>query len=143
MTAAAHRRCFSRGAVLVFLVFAAGAAARASDAAETSVRGARGVVVSVDAASGRYEVRSTRANWVFAGTLGGAAEHLRVREGRDAGGGYRALEFDWPHPLPLTASIRVYRDHPVLLFIVTANAAVSDTSVVRFPRFTDFPRGLR
>ena len=143
MTAAAHRRCFSRGAVLVFLVFVAGAAARASDAAETSVRGARGVVVSVDAASGRYEVRSTRANWVFAGTLGGAAEHLRVREGRDAGGGYRALEFDWPHPLPLTASIRVYRDHPVLLFTVTANAAVSDTSVVRFPRFTDFPRGLR
>jgi hypothetical protein len=143
MTAAAHRRCSSRGTVLAFLAFVAGAAPGASGAAETSVRGARGVVVSIDAAAGRYEVRSTRANWVFAGTLGGPAEHLRVREGRDAGGGYRALEFDWPQPLPLTASIRVYHDHPVVLFTVTAKAAVSDTSVLRFPRFSDFPRGLR
>lgn len=143
MTAAAHRWCFSRGAVLVFLAFFACVVARASGAAEMTVRGARGVVVSVDADSGRYEVRSTRANWIFAGTLGGAAGHLRVREGRDAGGGYRALEFDWPKPVPLSASIRVYRDRPVLVFTVTANAAVSDTSLVRFPRFGEFPRGLR
>ena len=143
MTAAAHRWCFSRGAVLVFLACVAGAVARASGAAEMTVRGARGVVVSVDAAAGRYEVRSTQANWIFAGTLGGAAEHLRIREGRDAGGGYRALEFDWPQPLPLSASIRVYRDRPVLVFTVTANASVSDASVVRFPRFTEFPGGLR
>jgi hypothetical protein len=142
MTAAAHRWRFSRGAVLVFLAVIAGVVARASDAAEMTVRGARGVLVSVDAAAGRYEVRSTQANWIFAGTLGGAAGHLRVREGRDAGGEYRALEFDWPQPLPLSASIRVYRDSPVLVFTVTANAPVSDTSLVRFPRFDEFPRGL-
>lgn len=143
MTAAAHRRCLLRGTVLVFLACVAAVVARASGAAEMTVRGADGVVVSVDAAAGRYEVRGTRANWVFAGTLGGAAGRLRERDGRDAVGAYRALEFDWPQPLPLSGSIRVYRDHPVLLFTVTAHAAVTDTSLLRFPRFADFPRGLR
>jgi len=112
--------------------------------AETlAVQGAQGVRATLDAASGRYEVRSGEPGWTFAGTLGAPVSELRVREGRDRLGSFRELEFRWPQPLPLEASIRAYADAPIVLFSETSAAAISDPSVYRFPRFTGLPKELR
>jgi hypothetical protein len=47
-------------------------------AAPISVEGAQGIVASIDAQTGRYEVRTTELGWAFAGTLGaGAAQVTR------------------------------------------------------------------
>jgi len=111
-------------------------------ASETSVAGADGIVLALDAAAGRYEVRSFRLHWVFAGSLGGAASNLQVHDGADRLGAFRELEFAWPQPSSLKGSIRAYREHPLLLFTVTTTAAIADAAVMRFPRFTEFPGGL-
>jgi len=113
-----------------------------SQAGLTAVEGAGGIA-SLDAASGRYEVRSQESNWVFAGTLGSAASKLSVQDGQDGLGPYRELSFTWNTAPALLGSIRAYRSRPVLLFAVTTSEPVADGAVIRFPRFTEFPRNLR
>ena len=107
-----------------------------------AVDGAHGVRVTLDAASGRYEVRSGELGWAFAGTLGVAVSELRVHEGRDALGSFRELEFSWRRPQPLEAGIRAYAEEPIVLFSETSAAASADPPAFRFPRFTGFPKGL-
>ena len=111
-------------------------------AAATSVEGAHGIVATLDEQSGRYEVRSKEPNWVFAGTLGGAASDIGVKDGQDRLGAFRELSFRWRDRVALKGSIRTYVDRPVLLFGITSNEPTPDASVIRFPQFTEFPRNL-
>jgi hypothetical protein len=113
-----------------------------SQAGVTAVEGG-GILASLDAASGRYEVRGQESNWVFAGTLGSAASNVGVQDGQDSLGAYRELSFTWNAAAALRGSIRAYRGRPVLLFGVTATEPVADGAAIRFPRFTEFPRNLR
>ena len=41
------------------------------------------LVATVDDESGSYEVRSREPSWVFAGTLGGPASDIGVKDGQD------------------------------------------------------------
>jgi len=111
-------------------------------AAGATVAGAHGITATIDEQSGRYEVRSTEPDWVFAGTLGGAASDIGVQDGRDRLGAFRELSFRWRDRVALRGTIRTYLDRPVLLFEITSNEATSAAAVIRFPRFTEFPRDL-
>jgi hypothetical protein len=108
-----------------------------------AVEGAHGLRATLDAASGRYEVRSRELGWTFAGTLAAPVSGLSVHAGRDRLGSYRELQFRWQRPLALEGRIRAYADQPLVLFSATSAAATSDPSTFRFPRFTEFPRDLR
>ena len=112
-------------------------------AAGTSVEGAHGIRATVDEESGRYEVRGEEPNWVFAGTLGAAASDISVKDGQDRLGAFRELSFRWRDRVALKGSIRTYVDRPVLLFGITSSEPTSDAAVIRFPRFTEFPKNLR
>lgn len=108
-----------------------------------AVEGARGVRATLDAASGRYEVRSRELGWVFAGTLGAAVSESSVYEGRDRLGSFHELQFRSRQPQRLEASIRTYANEAIVVFSETSESAVSDPETLRFPRFTEFPKGLR
>jgi hypothetical protein len=107
-----------------------------------AVEGAHGVRATLDARSGRYEVRSRELGWSFAGTLGTAVSQLSVHQGQDRLGSFHELRFRWQGPLPLEASIRTYADEPIVLFSETSATPISAPSIFRFPRFTEFPRNL-
>ena len=106
------------------------------------MEGAHGIVATIDEESGRYEVRSREPNWVFAGKLGGAASDISVKDGQDRLGAFRELSFRWKDRVALRGSIRTYVDRPVLLFGITSSEPTSDAAVIRFPRFTEFPKNL-
>jgi hypothetical protein len=110
-------------------------------AAGTSVEGAHGITATIDEESGRYEVRGKEPNWVFAGTLGAAASDISVKEGQDRLGAFRELSFRWRDRVALKGSIRTYVDRPVLLFGITSSEP-TEAAVIRFPRFTEFPKNL-
>jgi hypothetical protein len=112
------------------------------DAAGAGVEGAHGIVATIDEESGRYEVRSGEPNWVFAGQLGGAASDISVKDGQDRLGAFRELSFRWRDRVALRGSIRTYIDRPVLLFGITSSEPSADAAVIRFPRFTEFPKNL-
>src|SRR6266478_6360969 len=112
-------------------------------AAGTGVQGSHGIVATIDEKSGRYEVRSNELKWVFAGKLGGAAGDVSVKDGQDRLGAFRELRFRWRDQVPLGGRIRTYVDRPVLLFAITADEPIADAALIRFPRFTEFPRNLR
>ena len=111
-------------------------------AAGAGVEGAHGIVATIDEQSGRYEVRSREPDWVFAGKLGGAASDISVKDGQDRLGAFRELSFRWSDRVALRGSIRTYVDRPVLLFAITSSEPTSDAAVIRFPRFTEFPKSL-
>jgi hypothetical protein len=111
-------------------------------AADQSIEGAHGIVVTVDQASGRYEVRSGELNWTFTGQLGESASNLSIRNGEDVLGAYRELSFSWRRPVPLNGWIRTYLSRPVVLFGILSKEPIFDAAAVLFPRFTQFPKDL-
>ncbi len=101
-----------------------------------------GVTVTVDDATGLYEVRMPAADWTFAGSAGAALAGLATTRGRDAAGAYEEIRFSWPSATPaLTAGIRLYHDRAAVLFSLTCNEACPRMPVL-FPRFTVIPGGL-
>jgi hypothetical protein len=116
--------------------------ALACQAAGTSLEGAHGITATIDQESGRYEVRSREPNWAFAGTLGAAASDISVKDGQDRLGAFRELSFRWRDRVALKGSIRTYVDRPVLLFGITSSEPTADAALIRFPRFTEFPKNL-
>ena len=107
-----------------------------------AVHGAAGIEASLDAATGRYEVRSAELGLAFGGTLGTPASDLTRAQGRDRLGAYDELSFRWQAPLAVSGSIRTYADRPVVVFTVTAAEALSAGSLLQFPSFTRIPHGL-
>jgi hypothetical protein len=112
-----------------------------SVAKSVRVESAAGVSVRLDESSGRYEITSRRPDWKFAGELGRPAKEAEVSRGTDRVGAYQEIRFSWQAAVPLTGSIRVYDQQPVILFTVTCDQA-ADKWPVDFPRFTSFPAKL-
>jgi hypothetical protein len=107
-----------------------------------SVRGAAGIEASLDAASGRYEVRSAELGLAFAGTLGASASDLSLGHGTDRLGAYDELRFRWRGPAAFAGAVRTYPEWPVVVFAVTAAEPLSVGSLLQFPRFTRIPERL-
>jgi hypothetical protein len=112
-------------------------------AAQVSVEGADGIVAGIDAAAGRYEIRTDAFHWAFAGTLGAPASEVTKADGQDRLGAFHELSFRWHGAAALTGSIRTYRDRAVVLMRITADEPVADAALLRFPRFSAFPHALR
>ncbi len=106
-----------------------------------SVTSAAGITVQFNDSSGRYEIRTQRPDWKFAGTLGKSARNVITESGADRLGAYQEVRFDWQAGIPLTGSIRIYDSRPVALFAMECGQAADEMPVV-FPRFTSFPAGL-
>ena len=111
-------------------------------AAAQSIKGMRGIVATVDQASGRYEVRSGELNWTFTGQLGESASNLSITNGEDRLGAYRELSFSWRRPVPLNGWIRTFLSRPVVLFGIISKEPIIDAAAIVFPRFTQFPKDL-
>ena len=112
--------------------------------AETLViRGAAGTEASLDAGSGRYEVRSTSLGVGFAGSLETPASGLTSARGRDELGEYEELRFRWRGPAALSGSIRTYSAGPLVVFAVSAAVPLAEGSQLRFPHFTRVPADLQ
>jgi hypothetical protein len=110
--------------------------------ADPAIQGARGIVATIDQGSGRYKVVSRELNWTFTGELGDSASQIRIEKGRDRLGNYQELRFSWRRQARLDGSIRAYAGRPVVIFSITSHQPLSDAAVIRFPRFTEFPKGL-
>src|SRR5579864_358790 len=106
------------------------------------IHGAAGTEASLDAGSGRYEVRSTALGLGFAGTLEAPPTELSASRGRDALGEYQELRFRWRSPAVLNGSIRTYSAAPLVVFAVSSAEPLADGSRLRFPHFTRLPADL-
>ena len=106
-----------------------------------NVTSAAGITVQLNDSSGRYEIRTQRPDWKFAGTLGKSARNVTVEGGVDRLGAFQEVRFDWQAGIPLTGSIRIYDSRPVALFAVECDQTADEMPGV-FPRFTSLPAGL-
>jgi hypothetical protein len=113
----------------------------ACPAKSVRIESAAGISVTLDEASGRYEIASRRPDWKFAGELGGPPKETEASHGTDRIGGYQEIHFLWPSDIPAAGSIRVYDKRAVALFTLTCNQA-ADKWPAAFPRFTSFPAKL-
>jgi hypothetical protein len=99
-----------------------------------------GISVEVDETTGRYEVRAAAQGWTFAGEIGGPLAEVAEETGKDGVGTYRQIRFGWNAGTAYSGSIRVYDEHPAVLFGVTCDEACAKPH--EFPRFTALPDGL-
>ena len=105
------------------------------------VRSAAGIAVRLDESSGHYEIASRRPDWRFAGELGTPVDKAEAGHGTDRIGTYQEIHFSWRAGGPVTGSIRVYDQRPVVLFTLTCDQAAGKWPAV-FPKFTSFPAQL-
>jgi hypothetical protein len=110
-------------------------------AKSVSVKSAAGITAQFDGASGRYEIKTRRPAWKFAGNLGQSAQNVVVENGSDCIGAYQEIRFTWRTNILLTGSIRVYDSRPVALLTLNCDQPVEKLPTV-FPRFTSTPAGL-
>jgi hypothetical protein len=125
-----------------FLLAAIACAALPCQAASSRVQGAQGIEASIDAVTGRYEVRSAQLNWAFAGELGEPASDVSVEDRQDLMGAYQELRFRWHQQPTLSGAIRAYVARPLLVFGITTQESTPDAALLRFPRFTELPGNL-
>ncbi|MDQ2730403.1 MAG: hypothetical protein M3Y56_01985, partial [Armatimonadota bacterium] len=100
------------------------------------------ISVQLDEAAGLYQVTVREPGWTFGGALGGPAVNAATHTGVDRIGPYAEITFDWTgSTMPLSGSIRVYADRPVVRFSDTCRAA-SEMAPPAFPDFRLVPQGL-
>ena len=110
---------------------------------QTALSSESGVSARLDESTGNYLITSTGPHWTFSGSLGSAASEVDKAGGQDSVGAYRQLTFTWSSgETPLQGTIRLYQDHPLVLFEYKYLKAASPASVT-FPSFTGIPSGLR
>ncbi len=101
-----------------------------------------GVSVRLDAGTGNYRVSAQNPQWLFSGTLESAATDVSKTAGQDGVGAYQQMTFAWQNGVtPLQGTIRLYQNHPLILFEYKFLKAASPASVA-FPSFTTIPARL-
>lgn len=108
--------------------------------AVTSITGARSVTVTVDA-GGAYDVTVPATAWRFGGSTGAPLYRVATATGNDALDAYSEISFDYMAETPRHATIRAYRNRPVVLFSYTCLDSGPNSS--GFPVFTRYPRGAQ
>lgn len=103
----------------------------------------RGVLTDAtfDPATGAYSVSDRSGGWRLGGSLGGPATNVRTSTGKDAGGPFHSLTFDWTADGPLRGTIRLYDESAAVFFRLEYLAG--RTLPVAFPNFTTVPKDLR
>ena len=97
------------------------------------------IEVTVQQATGNYEITSNRFHWTFSGTLGSPFLTLQKMAGRDGIGPFQSLVFQWKQAVPLQGAIRLYDGKPIVLFewVILREAEKAPPA---FPDFSVFPR---
>lgn len=109
---------------------------------ETVLSSQSGVSAQLDASTGNYRILAADPNWSFSGTLTSAATAVSKTSGQDRVGAYQQVTFTWQNgETPLQGTIRLYQQHPVVLFAYKYLKATSPASVA-FPSFTGIPQHL-
>ncbi len=99
-------------------------------------------MITLDAATGEYQIKAGSPAWTFSGKLESAAHAVRTTSGSDRAGAYRQITFDWEiGQAPLQGTIRLYEDHPVILFRYKYLKAANPPSA-EFPSFSTVPQNL-
>ena len=102
---------------------------------------ASGVAVSVDEATGTYQIKTKRPAWIFRGSVGARLSNVTAAQGRDQLGPYQEIGFRWQVESAYRGTIRQYENKPIVQFSLTARQAASHMTQ-EFPRFTSFPQNL-
>lgn len=97
--------------------------------------------LSVDGASGTFEIAAKAPAWSVGGTIGTGVDNVAVGDGRDAVGRYREIRFRWRAEGRRSGGIRLYGDRGVVLFSQTFDDAVTG-SPAPFPVITKLPADL-
>ncbi len=109
---------------------------------QTVLTSQSGVSAHFDAATGNYRIMATNPHWIFSGTLTSAATAVSKTNGQDRIGAYQQVAFSWQDgQTPLQGTIRLYQQHPVVLFSYKYLKAANPASV-SFPSFTGIPNRL-
>jgi hypothetical protein len=109
---------------------------------QTELSSPSGLSVQLDAGTGSYRVSAKSPQWMFSGTLTGAATDVTKSSGQDRVGTYQQLTFNWQNgQTPLQGTIRLYQHLPVVLFECKYLKAASP-AYVAFPSFSGIPQRL-
>ena len=101
---------------------------------------ATGITVSVSQ-DGGYSVSNGGSSWTFGGAAGHTISSLQTGSGSDNLGGYQQVSFGYIDGASRLASIRLYHDRPVVIFLVTYSELAPNSNP--FPSFNSYPAGLR
>ncbi|HTT57450.1 MAG TPA: hypothetical protein VMF63_10095 [Opitutaceae bacterium] len=124
--------------IAIALLLAIGRAGVSPASGRQSVASPAGVSVSLDEATGRYEIFTRAPEWIFGGEIGRPVKIVAEQRGEDRLGSYQELRFGWEDRVPVSAGIRLYDRKPVVLFEARREKA-TDEVPAPFPRFTTFP----
>ena len=91
---------------------------------------------------GSYRIICADPGWAFSGNLPSTSDPATQTKGHDAIGAYRQVNFEWQDGgLPVSGSIRVYEEKPLVLFSDTCGPA-RKTAPAPFPDFSGLPARL-
>src|ERR1017187_6781202 len=94
-------------------------------AATTTIQGAQGLVVSVEA-NGTYDIFVPNPGWHFGGTIGHTLSNVTVATGLDGVGSYSEIAFDFTATVGRHAAIRTYANQTSVVFTLSCpNATTS------------------
>ncbi len=92
--------------------------------------------------TGSYRIICADPGWEFSGNLPSASDPATQTKGHDAIGAYHQVNFDWQDGgLPVSGSIRVYEEKPLVMFSDTCGPA-RQTAPAPFPDFSGLPARL-
>ena len=92
--------------------------------------------------TGSYKIICQDRGWEFSGKLPSVGDPATQSGGTDAVGAYRQVNLAWGDGgSPMTGSIRVYQDKPLVLFSETCGSA-RETAPAPFPDFSGLPAQL-
>jgi hypothetical protein len=108
--------------------------------AATSIWGARGLAVSVDA-GGAYDIQVTDPAWSFGGRIGVPLSNLTTVTGSDSAGDFSEISFDFQSDAFRHAAIRAYQNRQAVLFTLSCPYGCPNTAA--FPSLGRYPAGLQ
>ncbi len=122
---------------MIGLICLAGTALEAQS--ETTILGAEGMSVSVDA-KGDYSITMANPAWQFGGNVGYPLTNITTVSGVDAAGHYSEISFDFQSDVARHAAIRGYWNRQAILFTLAWPTAA--TNNFSFPNLQKYPTGL-
>jgi hypothetical protein len=81
--------------------------------------------LSVDSATGKFQIAVKDPAWTVGGTINKAVENVAASSGEDRLGSYQGIKFRWREEGQRSGEIRLYSGRPIALFSVTFDDAVT------------------
>src|SRR5450432_2202760 len=105
---------------------------------ETFSQTLSGIKIIVRQNSGDYEIAVAPAHQYFKGSVHHSLKNIQNKQGRDSIGFFNEFSFSWADSIQYKASIKAYKNKPVVLFSLTLPKGAYRLPIT-FPSFTSFP----